>query len=253
MTAAYRLKGVGWLIAAVGIALGFYLVSLRVAEERKRLEAVNGRIAAAQRDIRALETEFDTRANLVQLEKWNGDTLALAAPTAGQFVRDAGQLAAIDVNAAAGAAPVQTAALLVPSIVSAPAAAAVPATPASQAVAVAKPAPVPAAAPVRMAAVRSPAPAGHAGTSHVAASHAAASHVAEAAVVRVVAYHAAPPPLPARALAHLATGDRSVRAAAKARPQAVAMLDDKLLSDATLGDLIAKAKREARHEGAHSR
>ena len=88
MTAAYRMKGLGWFGGCVAIVLGFYLVSLQVAAERKKLDGVNDRIEAAQRDIRALETEFETRANLAQLEKWNGDTLALASPVAGQFVVD---------------------------------------------------------------------------------------------------------------------------------------------------------------------
>ena len=231
MTAAYRLKGVGWLIAAVAIALGFYLVSLRVAEERKRLEAVNARIAAAQRDIRALETEFDTRANLVQLERWNGDTLALAAPTAGQFVRDAAQLAAIDVNAV-DATPVRTAALVVPAAFVAPAVVAVVAAPAVTA------------APVRVAVTRTPV---------VAPLDPAARAAAVGAVVRAVAVHTAPSPTSARAMARLASAERATQAVARVRPQAVAMLDDKLLSDATLGDLLAKAKREARHVGGSPR
>ena len=69
MTAAYRMKGVGWFGGCVAVVLGFYLVSLQVAAERKKLEAVNGQIRSAQRDIRALETEFDTRGNLAQLER----------------------------------------------------------------------------------------------------------------------------------------------------------------------------------------
>ena len=235
MTAAYRLKGVGWLIAAVAIALGFYLVSLRVAEERKRLEAVNARIAAAQRDIRALETEFDTRANLVQLERWNGDTLALAAPTAGQFVRDAAQLAAIDVNAV-GATPVRTAALVVPAAFVAPAVVAV----------VAAPAVTVTATPVRVADAVARTPV-------VAPLDPAARAAAVGAVVRAVAVHAAPSPTSARAMARLASAERATQAVARVRPQAVAMLDDKLLSDATLGDLLAKAKREARHVGGSPR
>lgn len=93
MAATYRLRGLGWFGGVVLATLGFYLVSLQVAVERKRLEQVNTRIVLAQRDIRALETEFDVRSNLAQLERWNGDTLALAAPTAGQFVRDEAQLA----------------------------------------------------------------------------------------------------------------------------------------------------------------
>ncbi|MEJ8629019.1 hypothetical protein P0F65_02305 [Sphingomonas sp. I4] len=99
----------------MAVVLGFYLVSLQVAAERKKLDDVNARIATAQRDIRALETEFDTRANLVQLEKWNGDTLALTAPIAGQFVGDEAQLASLDVTHGPAAGTVQTAALLVPS------------------------------------------------------------------------------------------------------------------------------------------
>ena len=70
MTAAYRFKGIGWFGGCVAVVLGFYLVSLQVAGERKKLEQMDRRIESAQRDIRALETEFDTRANLAQLEKW---------------------------------------------------------------------------------------------------------------------------------------------------------------------------------------
>ena len=126
MTAAYRLKGVGWFGGCVAVVLGFYLVSLQVAAERKKLETVNGQIRSAERDIRALETEFDTRANLAQLERWNGDTLALSAPTAGQFVASESALASLDVNQIGGpaGATVQTAQLLVPSLPVAAAAAA---------------------------------------------------------------------------------------------------------------------------------
>ena len=118
MTAAYRLKGLGWFGGCVVVALGFYLVSLGVAAERKKLEATESRIRVAARDVRALETEFDTRANLAQLERWNGGTLALVAPGANQFVRSEAQLAAVRFGPgplAGGAAPVRTAALVVPA------------------------------------------------------------------------------------------------------------------------------------------
>ena len=159
MTAAYRLKGLGWFGGCVVVALGFYLVSLQVAAERKRLEQADTRIRVAQRDIRALETEFDTRANLTQLERWNGDTLALAAPTAGQFVRDEAQLAAIrfDGGPTASGSAARTAALVVPAFtapVTAPtvtAATAIPA-PVTVKVAAASPARAPAVAKVATAA-----------------------------------------------------------------------------------------------------
>lgn len=129
MTAAYRLRGIGWLTSCVVVALGFYLVSLQVAAERKHLSDVKGRIDTAERDIRALETEFDTRANLAQLERWNGNTLSLVAPAASQFVRDEAQLASIRFDVVPTETPIRSAALFVPTLptYASPAAASAPA------------------------------------------------------------------------------------------------------------------------------
>ncbi len=209
MTAAYRFKGIGWFAGCVAIVLGFYLISLQVASERKKLDGLNGRIHAAERDIRALETEFDTRANLAQLEKWNGDTLALASPTAAQFVPSETALAAIDVNqlAVPGQPGIQTAALVVPSLPS-----------------VARTAP-PATAQVAPQIVQV----------------AAAMPLAKPAVIRVAAVEKSAP-----LIAKLNDAARGRDAVAKVRPQAVAMLDRKLLSDNTLGDLLKSARSEAR-------
>ncbi len=207
MTAAYRLKGFGWFAGCVAIVLGFYLVSLQVAAERKKLDGVNDRIHSAERDIRALETEFDTRANLAQLEKWNGDTLALAAPTAGQFVTSEAALASIDVNqlAAPGLPGVQTAALVVPSR--------------------------PDAAPVATVQAASP----------QIAQVAAAMPMAKPAIIKVAAVEKSAP-----LIAKLTEAARGAAAVAKVRPQAVAMLDRKLLSDNTLGDILKSARTESR-------
>ncbi|WP_294198735.1 hypothetical protein [uncultured Sphingomonas sp.] len=148
MAAIYRLKGLGWLTGCAIVAIGFYLVSSQVAAERKRLEQVDRRIASAERDIRALETEFDVRANLAQLERWNGNTLALTVPTAQQFVADERALAALSpvqgVPVPGRDVPVQTAQLIVPS-------APVAATPSVPAVATASVAP---ATVVKVAAVQ---------------------------------------------------------------------------------------------------
>ena len=212
MTAAYRLKGFGWFASCVGVVLAFYLVSLQVATERKKLEAVDGRILAARRDIRALETEFDTRANLAQLERWNGDTLSLAAPTAGQFVTDEAQLASLDVNALPGGdAKVQTASLVVPS---APGAMPVMAAPAALPPATVVPTP------------RQP---------PVVAV--AAAQLEQARVV--------PHLIRASAVHAIVTG--SVAKGVPAKPQTMAMLDRKLLSDSTLGDILSGARAEAGH------
>jgi hypothetical protein len=183
MTAAYRLRGLGWFATCSAIVLGFYLVSLQVASERNRLEALNGRIRVAERDIRALETEFDTRANLAQLEKWNGEILALSAPVAAQFVPDQAALASVRFDRAPGDAEMRLASLVVPSL------------------------PTPAPAPEQAA-------------------------------------------MPAQASVQPAIAARAVVVAqaasvAQARPRTVALLEKKLLSENTIGDLLAGARAEA--------
>ncbi|UVO51787.1 hypothetical protein M0208_15185 [Sphingomonas sp. SUN019] len=207
MTAAYRLKGLGWFGGVVIVSLGFYLISLQVAAERKHLDQVNAKIGSAERDIRALETEFDVRSNLVQLERWNGDTLALVAPTAGQFVRDEAQLASIRFDAPLmGGTDVQTAALVVPSIPDY------------------TPPPVTEAAPVATmmkasATIAKPAP--------------RRESVAEAPAPRMM-----------KAVAVKAASPAPLTTASLRKSKTVAMLDRGLLSDTTLGDLMSGARAE---------
>jgi hypothetical protein len=91
-------RGFGSVLSAgavVGAALGFYLVSLRVASERAALEDVESRIALTQRDIRLLQTEIGTRGRLAQLERWNVKFIRLSAPSADQFVQGGFQLATL--------------------------------------------------------------------------------------------------------------------------------------------------------------
>jgi len=111
-------RGFGSVLSAgavVGAALGFYLVSLRVASERAALEDVETKIALTQRDIRLLQTEIGTRGRLAQLERWNVKFIRLSAPNADQFVDGGFQLAtlvaprktpAIDAPVVLAAAPI---------------------------------------------------------------------------------------------------------------------------------------------------
>ena len=209
MAATYRLKGIGWFAGCVVVTLGFYLVSLQVAAERKRLEQVDAKIRVAERDIRALETEFDTRANLAQLERWNGDTLALVAPGASQFVRGEAQLASVRFDGAQ-AADIRTAALVVPAYT-----------------ALSAPASASATAPALGGTVSVPVPAAP----------------ARAVVAIAAATSSAGPRVVFRPEAPRATAKADVAPTRKA--QAVAMLDRTLLSDTTLGDLVSRARSEA--------
>lgn len=182
----YAWKSFGWFLAFVAVALGFLLVPLQVAAERKKLDKTVSQIAGAHRDIRALETEFDTRANLAQLEKWNGDTLRLTAPAATQFVSDAGALASMDLQGGS----TEMASLVVPSLPDG----------------AVKPAAVPA---ISTAAVA---------TTRVAD--------AEPSVTGAVAQ----------------VRDRAIESG---KAQAVALLDRKLMSDSTIGDLLSGTRAEA--------
>jgi hypothetical protein len=92
-------KPVAWVAAVAVPAIGCYMLSLKVASERAELANVESRIIAAQQDIRTLQTELGTRGRLQQLEQWNADVLALAAPVSRQFVGGDVSLARFDTRA----------------------------------------------------------------------------------------------------------------------------------------------------------
>jgi len=250
MTAAYRLKGFGLLGGGVAATLALYLVSVQVAAERTRLEQVSVKIVEAERDVRALETEFDTRANLSQLERWNGETLALVAPTAGQFLRGGAQLASIsfDGRDAGPQAGMRTAALVVPAFTAQAQAAATPASMPAAVVASTKPVTavattkaivaVASTKPVPAVAKANPAVA-IAKAKPVAKPRSRVARVAVAAIAKPVRKPAAKVSAPPVVTAAIA------RPVAPRKTQTVAMLDGALLSDRTLGDLMSRARGEA--------
>lgn len=205
MTAAYRLRGIGWFISGVIVVLACYLVSLQVAAERKHVEDMARAINRAHREIRQLETEFSTRANLAQLERWNGEILALAAPSAEQFVPDEAALAQADfVTGSTLHSPVRMAAMVVPA---APPAMSPPAAPAPAIIpAVVPPAAAPASPPVT--------------------TEAASVPVARAA------------PRTIMASATTLSPHRPVSLAPAPGPRAIALLDRKVLRENRLADLI---------------
>ncbi len=93
---AQRFRPVVWVAGVAVAATALYMVSLGVANERARLETIDRKIAMTRRDIRQLQTEIGTRASLRQLERWNGDVLALATPSATQFLPNEAGLATLD-------------------------------------------------------------------------------------------------------------------------------------------------------------
>lgn len=113
---ARAFKPVVWVAAVAVPALGCYMLSLKVAAERSELANVETRIVAARQDIRTLQTELGTRGRLQQLEQWNADVLALAAPVSRQFLASDVSLARFDTRAQEfpAAAQVQMAAAQTP-------------------------------------------------------------------------------------------------------------------------------------------
>lgn len=115
--AVHGFRGLGWFLCGVIVAPTCYMVTSHGAAERAKLRAMDTAIVQAHKDIRGLETEFDTRANMAQIERWNGDVLAMNAPQPQQYLASASGLAALDQPAAAapGTAKVETAALVIPT------------------------------------------------------------------------------------------------------------------------------------------
>jgi hypothetical protein len=109
-----RFRPVAWVAGVAVATTALYLVSVKVASERGRLQKVDREIAQAHRSIRQLQTELGTRGSLRQLEKWNVEALALTTPKFEQYLSDADQLATMDTSKLKSAAP-QSAPMMVAS------------------------------------------------------------------------------------------------------------------------------------------
>jgi hypothetical protein len=213
-----RFRPVVWVAGVAFAATALYMVSLRVATERGRLETIDRKIASTRRDIRQLQTEFGTRASLRQLERWNGDVLALSSPGANQFLPGESALAKVD------GLKLPTNGFAPPPVMVAEAdeAPAVESAPVAQAV-VAQATPAPVVAPV------------------VAAKPVAKPQVAK--------------PVP---IARREIEPHPVVRSAPTRAERIAMLDETLVNREhlmdrhTLGDLAKQAKTEAKSKGKNS-
>jgi len=210
---ANRFKPMGLVAIGMVAAMGFYLISSRVASERTALEKVDRQILAARKDIRQLQTEIGTRASLRQLERWNGEVLALTSPDASQYVRE-DALAHLDRSGITDG----------PRFLPAQMVTAMATTPAVEA--------LPAATQVNAVVVR---------------SDAAASPVTPARAALVAETRKPVKTVPARAASVPAVSRITIAApAAPRRTVAVAKLEHKLLDERLLGELAQAARVEER-------
>lgn len=213
MIAVKRLQSIFWVLLVTLGAIAVYLISLRVATERTELARVEARILSEKRDIRYLETEFSARASLRQLERWNAEDFRFSTPTATQYLDGEKALASLDRLAPSGplykAAPVMTAMADTP-------------------------ADLPSAAAPNPGAAEAQDKSGGQGQSAAAKMPAAVP-----SSPRVVKTAEAAPAPAAKVTA------KAVPALSAARhAQRLAMLEQKLLDDHTLGDIARLAARE---------
>lgn len=93
---AKRFQSFQRLAMGTAAVMGLYIVTSQVAAERTALERIDRKILSTRKDIRQLQTELGTRASLRQLERWNGEVLALTTPDADQFLSSEKALATLD-------------------------------------------------------------------------------------------------------------------------------------------------------------
>ncbi len=93
---ARSFRPVVWVFMIGAAVLVCYMLNLRVAAERAELARLDRQIVAAQRSIRALQTEVGTRSRIPQLQEWNNEVLALSAPVTGQYLQSNVSLARFD-------------------------------------------------------------------------------------------------------------------------------------------------------------
>lgn len=92
---AQRLRSIGWL-ALLGVCSALVLVlSLRVNALKSEVRRAENRIVALKQETLYLQTEYKTRANQQQLRAWNDVDFGFSAPTAGQYLENERQLAAL--------------------------------------------------------------------------------------------------------------------------------------------------------------
>lgn len=103
MTAQAHLRRIGW-IAVLALCTALYLMlHLKVHAVKSDVIRSERQIVRLEQETVLLETEFESRANLLQLSAWNQVDFGYTAPTASQFIGSRRQLASFGTPRAASA------------------------------------------------------------------------------------------------------------------------------------------------------
>ncbi|MEY4270816.1 MAG: hypothetical protein RLZZ58_2032 [Pseudomonadota bacterium] len=96
LMAARKLQGIGLVLLVLIIAMALYPLYLRVAATRSELAGIERDIVDTRDNVRYLESELVVRASMRQLERWNADSFGYSAPVARQYLRGERSLASLD-------------------------------------------------------------------------------------------------------------------------------------------------------------
>lgn len=90
-----RIRRIGWF-AALAVCTALYLMlHLKVHSVTSEVVRAERQIVALEQQKLLLETEFETRSNLLQLATWNRVDFGYTAPNAAQFLDNERQLATL--------------------------------------------------------------------------------------------------------------------------------------------------------------
>ena len=89
------LRRIGWAALLALCCAALFGLSLKVNALRSEVRQTENRIVALRRETMYLETEYETRSNQQQLSAWNAVDFGYIAPTAGQYLENVRQLAAL--------------------------------------------------------------------------------------------------------------------------------------------------------------
>lgn len=103
MTQHSRARRIGWIAMLAVCAVLYLMLHLKVHAVQSEVVRAERQIVALEQQKMLLETEFETRANQLQLAAWNNVEFGYSAPTASQFLENERQLAAFGTPRAPGA------------------------------------------------------------------------------------------------------------------------------------------------------
>jgi hypothetical protein len=90
-----RLRSIGWVALLITCAVLTLVLMVRVNAVKSEVQLAQRQINALKQEKLFLETEFQTRANQQQLRTLNAVEFGYQAPTAGQYLENERQLAAL--------------------------------------------------------------------------------------------------------------------------------------------------------------